>query len=303
MNRPLHIFTVSFCELLQNEISVKSALAFLTEQKTLPKKVRYACKELALFLQEGFPFSKSLQLCTNIYFDELYVAFVSGAENGASLKEIFNFLKKRQDERQKVFQVFVTALMYPVIVVFLSVIGAFVLLKQSYLFGMTATSSFYNSIVQATIFLFLGSAILIFLEFIFLFGDCRYDVFSLIYFLLKENISLYQSLKISLLVLTFHPFFKRKIVETLTQVEKGLPASAALCNLGKNYSIAFSLLNKTGNSIVTLKTIVSELFEKNQERQKRVLLLLEPMSMILLSAYMVFLIKQIVLPVLFTFTI
>ena len=111
------------------------------------------------------------------------------------------------------------------------------------------------------------------------------------------------SLKISLLVLTFHPFFKRKIVETLTQVEKGLPASAALCNLGKNYSIAFSLLNKTGNSIVTLKTIVSELFEKNQERQKRVLLLLEPMSMILLSAYMVFLIKQIVLPVLFTFTI
>ncbi len=117
--KPLMIFTRQLATLIDSGLPLLRSLTVLEKQEPNPA-LRATIGVLAEGVQGGSTFSESLAQHPKI-FNKLYVNMVKAGELGGVLEIVLNRLAEYQEKAQKLKNKIVSAMVYPVIVMFIAV--------------------------------------------------------------------------------------------------------------------------------------------------------------------------------------
>jgi type IV pilus assembly protein PilC len=117
--KSLMIFTRQLATLIDSGLPLLRSLTVLEKQEPNPA-LRSAVGTLAESVQGGSTFSESLAQHPRI-FNKLYVNMVKAGELGGVLEVVLNRLAEYQEKAQKLKNKIVSAMVYPVIVLFIAV--------------------------------------------------------------------------------------------------------------------------------------------------------------------------------------
>ncbi len=117
--KPLMIFTRQLATLIDSGLPLLRSLTVLEKQEPNPM-LRATVSNLAESVQGGSTFSESLAQHPKI-FNKLYVNMVKAGELGGVLEIVLNRLAEYQEKAQKLKNKIVSAMVYPVIVMFIAV--------------------------------------------------------------------------------------------------------------------------------------------------------------------------------------
>ena len=117
--KSLMIFTRQLATLIDSGLPLLRSLTVLEKQEPSPA-LKVAVGQLAESVQGGSTFSESLAQHPKI-FNKLYVNMVKAGELGGVLEVVLNRLAEYQEKAQKLKNKIVSAMVYPVIVLFIAV--------------------------------------------------------------------------------------------------------------------------------------------------------------------------------------
>ncbi len=117
--KPLMIFTRQLATLIDSGLPLLRSLTVLEKQEPNPV-LKATVNTLAESVQGGSTFSESLAQHPKI-FNKLYVNMVKAGELGGVLEVVLNRLAEYQEKAQKLKNKIVSAMVYPVIVMFIAV--------------------------------------------------------------------------------------------------------------------------------------------------------------------------------------
>ena len=117
--KSLMIFTRQLATLIDSGLPLLRSLTVLGKQEPTPV-LRATISALADSVQSGATFSESLAQHPRIY-NKLYVNMVKAGELGGVLEVVLNRLAEYQEKAQKLKNKIVSAMVYPVIVMFIAV--------------------------------------------------------------------------------------------------------------------------------------------------------------------------------------
>lgn len=301
-------FTEVIQTVLQSEMNIGQALVMVQKMEGLPAKVSQAAFQMDRSLEQGRLFSNAMADCEAIHFAPDYIAFIAASEKGGSVKSTFDFLLKREKEREKRRNSLISICSYPLFVVMAAFAGGLLLaLKSNDIvpdFSGTFNRDLFKSqvvlgCIKANGFLF-SSALFLFL----CLKKCIaqnlvFDVFSIMTFLTKGKQTLDESLKISLLSADKNVRLKEKIMKARAYLEKGEAVSAAIECIEKNCALYARFAEVNGDLKGAFVQMTSYLEDRKIKREKMCMDLVEPLTMCIVAAYIIILLKNIVMPVIF----
>lgn len=298
--KSIKIFTDSLYELFveQKLTLVKSLEVISFEQKSAVQKTAEKIKNDLL---QGCSFSNSLQTCTFLNFDQIYISFIKFAETTGNLGQTLEFLKRRCARKELCNTKLVEASLYPSFIIVLTILLCIFL-------------SFYTSAVcSETECSILGIQKDLFLAVLILFVLCAF-IFSIIRQNLKENKVYEAFLAIS--------FLLKSGVNVAVAVEAGILISGPGSRNGNLFQIAKERL-EFGMDVFTafecfklnenMKNIFhyartagskSDVFEKiavrmeieDEKKRKRCLSLIEPLFIGITGLFLMMVLVSYLLP-------
>ena len=304
------LFVKVLNSLLESDVSLSKAFCIIQKMKSVKSTVRAAAKEIELYLQQGSLFSVALQKCSSIEFNSLYGAFVSCAQNGASIRKIFDFLYRREYGLRQKKQKLLFSIIYPVFVTIVAMTGCILLMTFGKniipdISGKFDFESYQKNAVQGCIAanLFLLACICLFcLAIKNLFSREEYlDAFKVLNFLTSSGLDFYNALKTSLLAAKKNKRLKNQIVLAICDLEHGHKASKACQRFGEEFLLQIELAEESGHADKALNSICENLEKENEEWSKVFMQMTEPLSMTILAIYITLLLKTVVMPALFEY--
>jgi len=309
-NRFLFVKVIN--SLLDSNIALSKALSIMQKMKSVRKTVRNAAKEIDTYLQQGSLFSVALKKCSSIEFNSIYGAFVSCAENGGSIKKVFDFLYLREYGLRNKKQKLLLSITYPLFVTIIAMVGCIMLMiyGKNIIPNITGNFNFdlykKNAIkgcITANIFLMVCISIFTyFLRQLFSKEECV-DAFKILSFLTASGVDFYNSLKTSLLATKNNKKLKEQIIFALFDLEHGYKASKACERFGEDFLLQIELAEQSGHVDKALNSICENIEKKHEEWSRVFMQMTEPVSMTILAIYLTLLLKTVVMPALFEYGI
>ena len=301
-------FTQVINTVLQSEMNLGQAMQMIKQMDELPKRVLDAAAEINASLEQGRLFSNAVADCTSIHFGQDYVAFIAAAEQGGSIKQTFDFLLKREKEKEKRKNSMVSICAYPLVVIVAAFTGGILLAFNSKNIVPDLTGSFkfqeYNSqvvwgCIKANGFLFSSALFLFFWLKHIISKNILFDVFSVMTFLLNGRVSLDESLKVSILSAEKNDSLKRRIIRGRELLGNGSPVSMAIECIDKNCALYARFAEINGDIKNAFAQMTAFLEDKKLRREKMCMDMVEPVTMCVVAAYIIILLKSVVMPVIF----
>jgi len=306
------LFVKVLNSLLESDIALSKALIIIQKMKSVKNSVRNAAGEIELYLQQGSLFSVALQKCSSIEFNSIYGAFASCAQNGGSIRKIFNFLYKREDRIRQRRQKIILSVIYPVFVTIAAMAGCIALMAfgKNIIPNITGKFDFdlyhknaVRGCISANIFLAACIAFF-FLAIKRIFSKEEYiDTFNILNFLTLSGVDFYNALKTSLLAVKSNSNLRNKIILALSDLEHGHRASKACQRFGEEFLLHMELAEQSGRADQALNSICENIERKSGEWSKVFMQMIEPVCMTILAVYITLLLKTVIMPALFEYGI
>ena len=305
-------FTATLSELLESDLTLRASLEIMSQMTGLKKNCSLAAAEIKSYLAEGSRFSIALTKCHALTFDEVYIAFICSAEKSGNLEKTVDFLKRREQGKSNRFGKLLTICAYPSFVIFVTFIGGILvsIFSPQLVSDLTGNFDFEEykrnvafGCIQAN--MFLTVVMFAFIKFLhdFLTKNALLDVFKILDFMNESGVDFYTSLETSLLLADKNQKLKNQILKTMEDVSIGKKIGESIGNFGKNFRLYAQVAECSGNLEKTFKQICHSLESKFSRLEKLSMDLTNPVMILVAGIYIIILLKNIIMPVLFNFGI
>lgn len=301
-------FTEAVNTVLQSDVNLGQAVEMVQKMDGLPVKVVQAASQINRSLEQGRLFSNALADCEAIHFTPDYIVFIAASEKGGSVKSTFDFLLKREKEKERRRNSLISICAYPLLVVIAAFAGGLLLALKSNDIVPDLSGSFNRDLYKSQVvwgciksnsFLF-SSALFLFIWLKNLIDrNVLFDVFSILSFLLRGHLSLDEALRISVLSAEKNDGVKRRIIHGRELLEQGNPVSRVIECIDRNCALYARFAEVSGNLNDAFSQMTLYLEDKKIRREKICMDLIEPIVMFVVAAYIIILLKSIVMPVIF----
>lgn len=299
MSDDVYEFTRILCQSLNNGFSLKETFNNLQKFKTINKKITEGAKEIFFYLNKGSSFSNSVKNCSSIKFPKIYSSFIAVSEQTGKIKETLEFLLQQEETKIKAKKDFLSASLYPFIVMILSFAGGVVLQRFSYLFPDTSCNE--NSFIYANVYLISFCSLIVYITGKSICDNTEYIFFKAMAFLISSGIDLISSLEICILIVPQNSKWEKKIIYAIDELSSGSSIDKAFCVFGKLSAQIFEMEKNNGQ----MEKAFLQLSDYEEKRKKYLIknlfTVLEPVMLIGAASYLLILVKEIVIPVLFNY--
>jgi len=304
------VFTKLISQYLDANIPLKESLKKISEIRNIQKNVSLAAFEIELQMEKGTIFSLALKECCLIHFPKVYIAFISSSEKVGNLRQTFLFLLERENNIYKRKSDLISICVYPIVVVLMAFVGSILLIKFGANLVPNITGTFDElafknkailGCVKANIFLFSFFAIGLYVLKKTFGSNFELDLFRALFFLISGGIDLHYALVTSMSVVENTNSCEKKLVNAISSLENGQSISKAFEYFGKYYSTYFCIAEDCNDLTKTMKNIVQAGEEKEKRISKRIMEYVEPCVMSCVAVYIIILLKNIVMPVMFNY--
>lgn len=237
---------------------------------------------------QGASLSNSMRRCKYVNFDDIYISFINYAEKSGNFKETILFLKKRCNRREENKYRIIEASIYPVIVIFLSVLFCFYFKNEKY-FNLD------NDIFAYMFFLIFICFVLFFLISKIIGENKIYEAFLGISFLLKAGISLYDAIGCGAQIAGVTTKIGIMFEKAREKLLFGMDLQHAF-SLGKKYDDVFYFAGKIGGKIDVFEKIASLLLKEDEKKRKLCLSLIEPAFILITGLFLIIIVINFFLP-------
>ena len=114
-------FTKALYELFVRQNNTLSQSLLIMKSKPKTNRVSRAAEFILTSLENGSLFSNALRSCPQISFDELYISFISIAEQNGDLRTALSYLNKKLERETEYKKKLAGASVYPTFVVLISI--------------------------------------------------------------------------------------------------------------------------------------------------------------------------------------
>ena len=308
MSKKELVFLQTIDDLLQSDLNIKSSLDVMAKMKGLPKKVSKASVEIRSDLEAGSLLSNAMGNCTSLKFKESQIAFVESAQRSGKLGDTFSFLRCREEKcsarNEKIFGMCV----YPVIVILMAFIGGIVLSVYAPSlvpdFSRNFDYDLYHrnviaACVKANLLLCIFGLTLVLIARKNAFEYQRLDVASALKFLAEAGTDMDSSLHMAFLVAGKNQYLKESVLDAMLQMENGEPLPSVMDMFGGNAKSFFEIALVSGNLKTAFSSLVISMEKKLQKTESLFISLMEPVTICFVGAYILILLKDVAMPVLF----
>lgn len=289
---------------VKRKLTLKDCFEIMKESEN--RCLKRIAKELSKHLEKGESFSNCLMQNPCFDFDTLTIAFISLAEKTGDLISSLDFLQKRCERKEKDSQVFLSAIVYPLFVVFFS----FVLCLMFLFFGdelLCGQNFNRGDFVRKIFFLYAGLFVFDFICFFALkeiLGTNKiYEVFSAVDFLINSGISLNFAIRYGTLILNPGEKLWKYFKNVGLKIEQGENLEKAFSNgwgyWGKIIKETFFYASRleNGTEEYVFQQICKSLDEEKHKRRQVILSLIEPFFVGITGIFLFLLIVNILMPV------
>ena len=313
--------TLAFSEmlllLLKEENSLVDALQILSEEG-IEKEVKNNAISLLLMMKKGKGFSESLKFFNNgkSIFNPFYLLLISSAEATGNIKTVLEKIVIDMRKKQKVFTNVFNILIYPSIVVLISLVGTVLIIAKGIplfvsggMLSNEAANEAKAGIIIAGLVLLLGGSVLFFVYYRIFYNDSpEYRIFYLLNFLLQSNITLSDSLSHCITNLA-----NTKYAAALVLMKKEISSGITLSRAYKNafcqtfsrikrfspYIFSWLKVADTNSNLENVCGSIANYYaEKDSKKREIAARLIEPAVIILTGLYVFIILITTLLPIL-----
>jgi type II secretory pathway component PulF len=305
--------TLHFIELLlallKGNTGLVDALHILS-RNGIEKTVRESAVELLLIMKRGRGFSSSLRAIKNgkIFFTPLYSTLIAAGELTGNIESILERILADLRRKQKARNNVLNIIIYPSIIIFISIIGTILIIAKALPFfmegGLLSGDILKNAttgIVIAGLVLFLGGGGLFFFYFkIFYFDSPEFRIFYLLDFLLQSNISLIDALSQCISSIG-DAHYANALISIKKDISSGLRFSDAFAKtkLFSPYVLGWLSVADTQGNIAALCGNIKEHYEQKDAQKREIASrFIEPAIIVLIGIYLFIIIVSVILPIL-----
>lgn len=300
MKKSLYTFILSASELLASGLSVRETFYALSKIEEGDRTVKSTGKEICSSLEDGSSLSDSFAKCRSLRFPAFYCGLISAMEESGSVSEAFSFLREDAETSVKHGESVMAALVYPLFVILLAFASSLALCRFSSLFVMHESVNPLSGIIKGAVFLFVASALTLSFVFYCLSRNECLEACRVIHFLLLHGVPLARALKNAILLCRDGSPVQKILAQSLLDLQSGEELSKALKPLHTCASMYMQFSQRTGN-IASAFLHLSNLLKSEQKKKETVCLsLLQPLLIVTVAVYIIILLKEIVIPVLFS---
>jgi len=310
MNDTLLVFTQSLSRLCLSGLSLSHSLGEIWSSEHHPKPVKLAALEIRSSLDGGMKLSTALSLCQWISFPEWYIAFMTLAEEGGNVCSTLDFLYSLLDRQKKMTGRFLAALPYPLFICTACLMFGLLLprwFSSLRVAGSAASGTVESFVFLPTLFLISMALLLLFVLKKLLQVDDLTLLLQSLSFLTSSGISLPRALECSLVIVRKN----QKLFYAVDAIRMGLLEGRSASSLfyreldkagfsGAAKICALELsLSESGSSDRPFQKACVRLNEKSARKKESLLSLEQPFMLCISALYMVMVLKDSVIPLLF----
>ncbi len=310
-NERIYIFTsLLFDFLVVQKMNLQESLEIIS--KNLGKKNNKFISETAIQISEslknGNLLSTSLKKSSFIKFDSVYISFIRFAEITGNLVAIITFLKERCQRKKENTNTIISASIYPLFVIFLSVFASLFLVffSDNFIFGEgNFIKSEQKFEILKSLFVFV---IFTFLIFYLLYRNLSenkiYEAFLAIGFLLKNGINMSVAIGYGVFIVGSESKEGKKLNLVKERLEIGMDLKSAFgigkekCFKIKNFENAIYYAERGGGKSDVFEKIAELLKEELEQRRKIGLTFVEPLFVGLAGLFLIVLVMNFFMPIL-----
>ncbi len=287
--------------LIQGNLSLVQSLDILSmlREENTKSHTQLTAHAILESIKIGYTFSRSLLLCPYIDVSKGTAHLLEAAEHGACLKEAVKFVCEENEKQKQIHNEIVNALVYPLVVVIMAVVGTIALLYWKDLFlSAISTADILLILVRA----FSVFIVLLLLLFAYIFSSLKFPpLFTFYYslsFLQNAGFTFCKSLEIYMSIHYKHPLYKN-VYDAYCEISKGNLVSVSLSKAhlaNQEMTIMLEISEKTGNIVDVCKNISHSISRDYEVKKNHCVRLLEPLLLFVVGVYLAILMEGIFLP-------
>lgn len=294
-DKSIKIFTDSLYELFveQKLTLVKSLEIISFEKKSAVQKTSEKCKNDLL---QGCSFSNSLQTCTYLDFDNIYILFIRFSEKTGNLQQTLEFLKRRCARKEQSASKLVEASMYPAFIILLTVLLCVFLSLYTNEVCMELGSQ--NKLFFAVLILFVVCTLVFSIIRQNLKENKVYEAFLAISFLIKSGVNVASAVEAGILISGPGSKYGKLFQIAKERLEFGMDVFTAFDSfkLNENFKNIFHFANTAGNKSDVFEKIAGRMEIDDEKRRKRCLTLIEPLFIGITGIFVMIVLVSYLLP-------
>ena len=290
-------FTKALYELFVRQNNTLSQSLLIMKSKPRSNRVSRAADFILTSLENGSLFSNALKSCPDIAFDDIYISFVSIAEQNGDLRTALTYLLKKLEREVESKKKLAGASVYPSFVVLLSVLA-------SLFIGFYTKTSEPLLLVQYVLALIAVSAGLYFLIARILCENKLYEAFTAVDFLLQNGIELSEAVGCAVQIAGPSSRIGKLFEDARLKLLYGMDLQNAFnCekNTGGFYSSklkeAFYYADAGGSKNDLFGKMAAYLKSENERKRTICLSLIEPLFIVITGGFILLLLMTFFMPV------
>ena len=300
------IFTESLHDLLSEGLTLYQSLKIMSESKVTDKKIRNASSYISKCIENGNHFSGSLKTCSEITFDETYIAFSMFAEQTGNLCQALDFLikktKREIENRENLFN----ALLYPLFVIVLVICMISFLMFSGYaesIFSSVMSSKKMISILVKNLMWFLFSSISAVFFLVKLVSENKlYEAFLAGSYLVTQGLGLPTAIGFASTIVGLDTKNGKVFSKAKEGLEYGMDLRTAFLREGnrrlqRKIEMALLMAEETGNKNEVMEKIAALLKIESDRKRQLTIKLVEPVFILITGVFLLGISIDLILPV------
>ena len=289
-------FTKALYELFVRQNNTLSQSLLIMKSKPKTNRVSRAAEFILTSLENGSLFSNALRSCPQISFDELYISFISIAEQNGDLRTALNYLNKKLERETEYKKKLAGASVYPTFVVLISILA-------SLFIGFYTKTSDMSLLVQYVLILIAACAGLYFLIARLLCENKLYEAFTAVDFLLQSGIELSEAVGCAVQIAGPSSRIGKLFENARVKLLYGMDLQNAFQCKNKNglYSSklneAFYYADAGGSKNDLFGRMAAYLKSENERKRTICLSLIEPLFIVITGGFILLLLMTFCMPV------
>ena len=290
-------FTKALYELFVRQTNTLSQSLLIMKSKPKTNRVSRAAEFILTSLENGSWFSNALRSCPEISFDEVYISFVSIAEQNGDLRTALTYLQKKLERETEYKKKLAGASVYPTFVVLISILA-------SLFIGFYTKTSDMSLLVQYVLILIAACAGLYFLIARLLCENKLYEAFTAVDFLLQNGIELSEAVGCAVQIAGPSSRIGKLFENARLKLLYGMDLQNAFqcqTNKGGLYSSklkeAFYYADAGGSKNDLFGRMAAYLKSENERKRTICLSLIEPLFIVITGGFILLLLMTFFMPV------
>lgn len=292
-------FCNQLLDYLNNDYNLQEALEYLSQGKTVKRKLREFCSYLLLELKKGSLFSAVLLANPYLKLPEKYKALFYSEEKTGNFKKTLSYVCKTEKEKIDSYQELIKLSIYPSIIIILCVVGSFVFSNFSTSFPTTNKVSVFDGLLYANGFLLLFILSFSFLLYLAQRKSEKNILLICLDFFLGNSYDLITSLEYASVLFEANSKLREKIFHSISDLKLGLPLALVFFESTLFSKVEIEILERhiqIGNIRDGFQAILSKIEKKSETIRQIAKALVEPSLILCAGTYFFIIVVHTILP-------